>query len=476
MTLIMPFIYKMVESFDVAETPKDISFYASMLFTSFTVSQALTIFHWGRLSDRIGRRPVLIYGLFGILVSSLLFGMSKSFSMAMLARSMAGAFNGNAVVMKSVIAEIADDTNRARLMAILPLTWHVGAMAGSGIGGVFADPATQYPGVFGKFKLFIVFPYLLPCLIGSVATVFGLFTGIFKFKETLIRPTEVVHVEAANGQTATTTTNATEGTPLLTQTATVRNSSGPAKPKSARELLTPTVIRVMLTNAAMCLAFAMCDQIYTIFAATSPSDGGLGLDPPSIGLSLAIEGIVVVYIQLVLYPRLERKYGVLYCYRQGLKWVLPYLVFMPFLSILAKRIQEHATTDSSFAAVEYAIMWVLIMTLLTIRVTSSVMAGTSINLMTTNMAPTRADLGFMNGTQQLAMSVSRILGPLIAGILWSWSIKHSLPFPFNSHFVWMLSTVLVLIGLQLSYRIPASIDKFAAGQPQIVVSSEDSEE
>ncbi|KAJ2459411.1 hypothetical protein GGI02_005884 [Coemansia sp. RSA 2322] len=350
-------------------------------------------------------------------------------------------------------------------------------MIGSGIGGIFAEPATQYPGIFGNFRLFIIFPYLLPCIIGASVTVFGLFTGIFKFKETLVRPTEAVHVEAASEQTAS-TRNDTESTPLLAQPSTTRSSSSSslAKPKSAKQLLTPMVKRVLFTNAAMCMAFAMCNQLYPIFAATNPRDGGLGLDPPRIGLSLAIEGIVVVYIQLVLYPRLERKYGVLYCYRQGLKCVLPYLVIMPFLSILALRIQEHATTSVPYVTFEYIIMWVLIMTLMTLQVTSSVMTFTSINIMTSNMAPTKADLGFMNGTQQLAMSVARILGPIISGSLWSWSIKHSLPFPFNSHLVWMLSTVLILVGLQLSNNIPESVNIFAAGQPQVVGSGEDADD
>ncbi|KAJ1999167.1 hypothetical protein GGI04_004689 [Coemansia thaxteri] len=473
MTLILPFIYNMVEGFGIAEAPKDISFYASMLFTSFSIGQTFTVFHWGRLSDRIGRRPVLIYGTTGILVTSLLIGFSKTFTMALLARSLAGAFTGNAMVMKTVIAEIADDTNRVRMMSFLPLTWNAGSMIGAGIGGIFAEPATQYPGVFGNSKLFTYFPYLLPCLVGSIVTIVGLFSGIFKFKETLVRPTEIIHVEAANEQPAA-SASGTESTPLLAQSATVR--SNPAKPKSTKELLTPTVIRVMLTNASMYLAFIMCDQLYPVFAATNPRDGGLGLDPPRIGLSLAVEGLVVVYIQLYIYPRLERKYGVLYCYRQGLKCVLPYLVVMPFLSILALRVQDRAETSASSATFEYVVMWIIIMTLMTTRVTSSVLTFSSINLMIINMAPTRADLGFMNGAQQVAMSVTRVVGPIISGTLWSWSIKHSLPFPFNSHLVWMLSTVLILVGLRVSLRIPESVNVFAAGQPPVVVSSEDAEE
>ncbi|KAJ2337718.1 hypothetical protein GGI00_000018 [Coemansia sp. RSA 2681] len=460
-TLILPFLYKMIEDFGVADSPKDISYYASMMFMSFSFSQAITVMYWGRLSDRIGRRPVLIAGLIGTLSVSILFGVCKSFLMALLVRMAAGVFAGNAAVMKSAMAEIADDTNRSRMMALLPLTGNLGFMLGSGVGGVFSNPATQFPDLFGGSRLFIYFPYLLPCLIGSTVAAFGLVAGLFNFKETLVKPTQSVQAESANS---------TEGTPLLAQPV------APVKQSSMKSLLTPLVRRVMITNALMCFAFTMCEQLYPIFAATDPRDGGLGLDPRSIGLSLGLESIVVVYIQLVAYPRLERKYGVLYCYRRGLSTCIPYLVCMPFLSIIAAHLQTQAGMSSSSMPAEKIAMWVILMSLMTMRIISNVLAFTSINLMITNMAPTRADLGFMNGTQQLAMSVTRVFTPLISGSLWSWSIKHSLPFPFNSHLVWMLSAVLMATVLKLSYGIPESVNKFAADQPKPIASSEESDE
>ncbi|KAJ2046469.1 hypothetical protein GGI03_004576 [Coemansia sp. RSA 2337] len=469
-TLILPFMYKMIEDFGVAETPKDISYYASLLFVSLSISQTVTVMYWGRLSDRIGRRPVLIAGLIGTLAVSILFGVCKTFTMALLVRLAAGVFAGNAAVMKSAMAEIADDTNRSRMMALLPLTWNFGSMVGSGVGGVFSNPATQFPGLFGNSKLFIYFPYLLPCLIGSTVAAFGLVAGIFNFKETLVRPTQAVIEEAVSEQPVVAGCS-TEATPLLSQSA--ATSVAPVKQSSMKSLLTPLVVRVMVTNAIMCFAYNMCDQLYPIFAATDPRDGGLGLDPRSIGVSLGVEGIVVVYIQLVVYPRLERKFGVLYCYRRGLSFAIPYLVSMPFLSIIAAHLQTQAGTSATSMLLEKVVMWVILMSLMTMRITSSVMAFTSINLMITNMAPTRADLGFMNGTQQLAMSVVRIFAPIVSGSLWSWSIKHSLPLPFNSHLVWTLSAVLIAIVLKLSYRIPDSVNKFAADQPKPIACAEE---
>ncbi|KAJ2330836.1 hypothetical protein GGI00_003525 [Coemansia sp. RSA 2681] len=100
--------------------------------------------------------------------------------------------------------------------------------------------------------------------------------------------------------------------------------------------------------------------------------------------------------------------------------------------------------------------------LLLVRVAGQVLTFTSINLLTVNLAPTRADLGFMNGMQQLAMSVTRVIGPLSGGLAWSWSLKQGLPYPFNAHFVWVLCAALTLYSLYLAQNIPDSVNVFAA--------------
>ncbi|KAJ1728369.1 hypothetical protein LPJ72_005507, partial [Coemansia sp. Benny D160-2] len=145
MTLILPFMYQMVGSFDIVKDPKDISFYASLLLTSFTICKAVTSVHWGMLSDSLGRRPVILIGLVGNLLTFVLFGVSKSFTWAMVSRSLNGLFTGNTIAIKSVIAEISDHTNRSQMMAMLPLMWNLGTMLGGAVGGLFVDPVKKYP-------------------------------------------------------------------------------------------------------------------------------------------------------------------------------------------------------------------------------------------------------------------------------------------------------------------------------------------
>lgn len=86
--------------------------------------------------DRIGRKPVILIGLSGVVVSTLLFGLSRTFWWAVISRSMAGALSGNAAVVQSVVGEITDETNQALAFPLTGLSWSFGCIIGPMIGYV----------------------------------------------------------------------------------------------------------------------------------------------------------------------------------------------------------------------------------------------------------------------------------------------------------------------------------------------------
>ncbi|KAJ1889209.1 hypothetical protein LPJ81_006175, partial [Coemansia sp. IMI 209127] len=172
LTLILPFMYEMVGGFDIVHDPKDIAFYAGFLMMSFHFLRTLTVMHWGIVSDRIGRRPVLLFGLLGDLLTFALFGISKSFGWAVVVRCLNGFFTGSIVVIRPIVAEISDDTNRARMMSMIQLMLTLGSMLGGAVGGLLVDPVNNYPWLFGNSVLFREYPYLLPCLVGSSISLF----------------------------------------------------------------------------------------------------------------------------------------------------------------------------------------------------------------------------------------------------------------------------------------------------------------
>jgi MFS family permease len=90
----------------------------------------VTVLNWGRAADRIGRKPILLGGLLGLVASMLAFGLSTRFWGLVVSRCAQGAFNGNIGVTKSVIAEITDASNVAQAFAFIPFVWSIGVTAG----------------------------------------------------------------------------------------------------------------------------------------------------------------------------------------------------------------------------------------------------------------------------------------------------------------------------------------------------------
>lgn len=142
----------------------------------------MCVLQWGRLSDRIGRRPVLCVGLFGLAASMTCFGLSKSFTGLVLSRALSGALNGNIGVMKSMVAEMSDSTNQALAFSMIPIVWIVGATTGPLIGGSLQHPAERWPSVFDT-KLWRTYPYLLPCAVAALFPVLGVGIATFILKE-----------------------------------------------------------------------------------------------------------------------------------------------------------------------------------------------------------------------------------------------------------------------------------------------------
>lgn len=93
---IFPYIYHMVRDFNITDDESRISFYAGLITSAFTFAEFSTGVVWGRLSDKVGRKPVLLTGLAGTGLSVLIFGFSPNLTVALVARALGGLLNGYA--------------------------------------------------------------------------------------------------------------------------------------------------------------------------------------------------------------------------------------------------------------------------------------------------------------------------------------------------------------------------------------------
>jgi MFS family permease len=91
---IFPYVYYMIADFHVTDDDSRIPIYAGMVTSAFAFAEFSSSMAWGRLSDKIGRKPVLITGLAGTALSMLVFGFAPSLPVALVARALGGLLNG----------------------------------------------------------------------------------------------------------------------------------------------------------------------------------------------------------------------------------------------------------------------------------------------------------------------------------------------------------------------------------------------
>jgi len=92
--VISPFMPQLVRELGITGGDEaKVGYYVGMMHSIFFLTQALTVLHWARLSDSIGRKPVIIVGLAGLTISMYSFGLSRTFWGLVFSRSLSGALS-----------------------------------------------------------------------------------------------------------------------------------------------------------------------------------------------------------------------------------------------------------------------------------------------------------------------------------------------------------------------------------------------
>jgi len=118
-----------------------------LLVLSYSAAQLLLAPVWGRLSDRYGRRRILIIGLLGSSASYVVFAFAESFSILMVSRIMAGVGGANIPVAQAYIADITPPERRAANMGLIGAAFGLGFIFGPALGGILAPIAPELPGL-----------------------------------------------------------------------------------------------------------------------------------------------------------------------------------------------------------------------------------------------------------------------------------------------------------------------------------------
>ena len=148
-----------------AETFGASAFLIGLLSTSFSLMQFLFAPIWGRLSDRYGRRPIIVIGLFGSGISYVAFGLATSLTMLFLARILSGIAGANIPTAQAFIADSTPPEQRARGMGLIGAAFGLGFIFGPAIGGFLSQWGYAAPALFAaalSFANFLAALMLLP--------------------------------------------------------------------------------------------------------------------------------------------------------------------------------------------------------------------------------------------------------------------------------------------------------------------------
>ena len=132
-----------------AETFHATAMQNGLLVAAFSFAQFLAAPLWGKVSDRVGRKPVLFVSILGTAVGFVMMGLAGSLMMLFIARIVDGAAGGNIGTAQAYVADISTKEERSKAMGIIGAAFGIGFMFGPAIGGLMS----YYFGLHSPFLL-----------------------------------------------------------------------------------------------------------------------------------------------------------------------------------------------------------------------------------------------------------------------------------------------------------------------------------
>ena len=147
-----------------------INFHIGLLTSIYPLFQLIFVVVWGKLSDKYGRKPVIIIGLIGFVIMQLLTGLATSLTMLYIARIFGGVFTSSVIpVSNAYLSDITSEKRRTKIMAWSGVAISSGVIFGPVIGGLLSQTDIHAEYSLGLLHLdrFSV-PFLFASLLGLI--------------------------------------------------------------------------------------------------------------------------------------------------------------------------------------------------------------------------------------------------------------------------------------------------------------------
>lgn len=226
------------------------------LFAVFSLAQFLTAPLWGRLSDKIGRKPVIAISFIGSVAGYIWLAYASDLTGIFLARIFSGAMNGWLATSQAYIADVTTPERRARGMGMLGAAFGVGFVIGPALGGYLVGGDTPN--------------FWLPMMIAAGGSATALLISLVALRE----PDRHVHADEVR-------------------------TSPPALLRNA-----PITAAFVGFNLCLFLVFSAMESTFAVWC-----DQMLGMGPQSVGYYLSFAGICAAIAQAWLVGRVVARMG-----------------------------------------------------------------------------------------------------------------------------------------------------------------------
>ncbi|KAI9443963.1 MFS general substrate transporter [Lactarius indigo] len=428
---ISPYLNQLVRELpEVGGDARKVGYYTGIIVALHYATDAATSFPWNRLSDHVGRKPVLLCCLAGTTLSVLLFGLSRSFWTLILSRCLHGAMKGHIGTVKSVIAELTDKTNAARAFSMPPVAWSLGYVIGPLIGGVLSRPQDRWPHIFSH-PFWADYPYFLPCLVAATFTCFSCVIMALYLDETLnSKPSESLQLARINSDPQEEADDSPDLDISLNESE---------KPLPLRSVLTKPVIITVANYAMLALLDAMVGAYVPLVWSTPVEYGGLSLNPASIGSWLSLYGVMDGIFQFTFFSRFISRFGLRRVFISSIVSCAVIYTIFPFENLAAV-----AGGGSNL------VVWLLIILQLSLLCIFDMAYGT-MYLYVSSAITNKRSLGAAFGLSQVATSVQYALGPAVADWLFAFSLTHNV---LGGNLSYIVLVGVACIGLGVSSQLP----------------------
>lgn len=360
--------------------------------------------------------------------------------------------------------------NTARAFAVMPFVWSIGTIIGPCIGGTFADPHASWPSVFRAGGLFDTFPYLLPNLLCAALLLVSIALGFFLLEET--------HPDMQPRASLPADTYFSEETPLIETSdamkrpavdlraetyGTLRSShdeldqedfaSAQEKPGLSAKVWNKRVVGFIIALSIFTYHSMTYDHLMPIFfedkrnldhsvasfLSAFTSSGGLGLSLRDVGMIMAVNGVIALFVQAVIFPVAAERVGV---YKLFLIVTILHPVVYAIVPLLL--------------LVPESLVFPAIYICLTVRNILSITLYPLLLILIKEAIPSSSALGKVNGLAASAGAACRMIAPPVAGYLYTYGSRINC-----TALAWYGSVLVAIIGSVQCFWVPRerSVDK-----------------